>query len=462
MESILNELKRNSISMFKDITNFDMTYTINSFKASLTDKQDLFQYFNALVKSYPEAAFLLVYDLEEYKEFCLTYLNKDYSILLNDRVFHNFLGSTEWSVKYVKEHLEELILKKPDLAFSVLRYGICFPDEAWLREVLYHENLEIRGYFMLELIDNFHNSFFEYYPNVLDYLTKVDENGKVIDKISEPLVSKLAYFMMSQMMDVKTFYTLKEFIFANYDKNILASLLNGYGTPMSIYGPGDNYDFLIEEDATRFFVTSKNYKYRLYKNKEFVIDEEIRNDFACKIERFAKIDDEVIDHIFLCGLGDKFLEYVSSYMEKSTGSHLVQDLGRGSTTRSFRIGDYVVKCSLRKWEKTECPDIYLFAKCYEKDYVKDNFGRITGGLEVQKFYSQVVTLEEKEIINCFYNSLKEAGYEIWDRLVGMNNTYNLFHLDSYEDADIDDYTKLPEWFKKDPVVWVDRDLVHKL
>ena len=32
MESILNELKRNSISMFKDITNFDMTYTINSFK----------------------------------------------------------------------------------------------------------------------------------------------------------------------------------------------------------------------------------------------------------------------------------------------------------------------------------------------------------------------------------------------------------------------------------------------
>ena len=146
--------------MFKDITNFDMTYTINSFKTSLTDKQDLFQYFNALVKSYPEAAFLLVYDLEEYKEFCLTYLNKDYSILLNDRVFHNFLGSTEWSVKYVKEHLEELILKKPDLAFSVLRYGICFPDEAWLREVLYHENLEIRGYFMLELIDNFHNSFY--------------------------------------------------------------------------------------------------------------------------------------------------------------------------------------------------------------------------------------------------------------------------------------------------------------
>ena len=64
MESILNELKRNSISMFKDITNFDMTYTINSFKTSLTDKQDLFQYFNALVKSYPEAAFLLVYDLD--------------------------------------------------------------------------------------------------------------------------------------------------------------------------------------------------------------------------------------------------------------------------------------------------------------------------------------------------------------------------------------------------------------
>ena len=38
-------------------------------------------------------------------------------------------------------------------------------------------------------------------------------------------------------------------------------------------------------------------------------------------------------------------------------------------------------------------------------------------------------------------ALKEAGYEIWDRLVGMNNTYNLFHLDNYEDADIDDYVE---------------------
>ena len=58
--------------------------------------------------------------------------------------------------------------------------------------------------------------------------------------------------------------------------------------------------------------------------------------------------------------------------------------------------------------------------------------------------------------------MNKAGYVLLDQLVGENNTYNLFHLDSYEDADIDDFSKLPEWFKKDPVVWVDRDLVQKL
>ena len=421
--------------------------------------------FDILVESSPESAFLFVYGLEDYKDFCLEYLKKDNSIILRDRVFSSFLGKTKWSVEYVKEHLDELILRKHSLSYSILKYCIAFHDEEWLKELLYHDNLEIRGYFMLELIESFYsdiqtNRFLKYYPNVLDYLVKRDANGKIVEKISEPIVSKVAYFMLSHINDEKTFYALKEFIFANYDSNILASLLDGNKT--YFLKSEKKYDYLIEEDATRFFVTSSNYKYEMYKDERFAIDENVRADFASKIEKFVKIDEKIVEHIFRCGLGDKFLRYVDTYMKKSTACNLVQDLGRGSTTRTFRVGDYVVKCSFRKWYKEECPDLYLFAKCYEKDYVRNDLGVITGALEVQKYFSQVVTESERKVISCFYSSMSKAGYVLLDQLVGENNTYNLFHLDSYEDADIDDFSKLPEWFKKDPVVWVDRDLVQKL
>lgn len=421
--------------------------------------------FDILVESSPESAFLFVYGLEDYKDFCLEYLKKDNSIILRDRVFSSFLGKTKWSVEYVKEHLDELILRKHSLSYSILKYCIAFHDEEWLKELLYHDNLEIRGYFMLELIESFYsdiqtNRFLKYYPNVLDYLVKRDADGKIVEKVSEQIVSKIAYFMLSHINDEKTFYALKEFIFANYDSNILASLLDG--NKMNFLKNEKKYDYLIKDDATRFFVTSSNYKYEMYKDERFAIDENVRADFASKIEKFVKIDEKIVEHIFRCGLGDKFLKYVDTYMKKSTACNLVQDLGRGSTTRTFRVGDYVVKCSFRKWYKEECPDLYLFAKCYEKDYVRNDLGVITGALEVQKYFSQVVTESERKVISCFYSSMNKAGYVLLDQLVGEDNTYNLFHLDSYEDADVDDFSKLPEWFKKDPVVWVDRDLVQKL
>ena len=39
---------------------------------------------------------------------------------------------------------------------------------------------------------------------------------------------------------------------------------------------------------------------------------------------------------------------------------------------------------------------------------------------------------------------------------------NCRYLDDYHDADIRNPEELPDWFKKDPIVLVDRDLVFKL
>ena len=415
--------------------------------------------FDILVESSPESAFLFVYGLEDYKDFCLEYLKKDNSIILRDRVFSSFLGKTKWSVEYVKEHLDELILRKHSLSYSILKYCIAFHDEEWLKELLYHDNLEIRGYFMLELIESFcsdiqTNRFLKYYPNVLDYLVKRDADGKIVEKVSEQIVSKIAYFMLSHINDEKTFYALKEFIFANYDSNILASLLDG--NKMNFL----KNDYLIKDDATRFFVTSSNYKYEMYKDERFAIDENVRADFASKIEKFVKIDEKIVEHIFRCGLGDKFLRYVDTYMKKSTACNLVQDLGRGSTTRTFRVGDYVVKCSFRKWYKEECPDLYLFAKCYEKDYVRNDLGVITGALEVQKYLTRRADNIDPKYFRYFDLALDRLGYRRTDTLTKGPCGENTMLLDTYRDADCLNPEKVPVWFRQCPLVLVDRDRIY--
>ena len=84
--------------------------------------------FDILVESSPESAFLFVYGLEDYKDFCLEYLKKDNSIILRDRVFSSFLGKTKWSGEYVNEHLDELFLRKHSLSYSILKYCIAFHD----------------------------------------------------------------------------------------------------------------------------------------------------------------------------------------------------------------------------------------------------------------------------------------------------------------------------------------------
>lgn len=417
--------------------------------------------FCALSLKYPMYAFLLVYDRDSYQDFCLSYLENDFSILFHPRFFHSFLGSSQWSVTYVLEHLSYLAAANSDLVFSMVRYGVS-DSPSFLKRLLYCDDLFVRGYVMLELLDNFPSLFLRYYPDVVSYLVKKDASGKIIDQVSEEIASKIAYLLVDQNLNREQFYLVKEFIFAHYENNILASLLAGAMQPIPFGPEYGSYFSLVEEDMTRFFLTSRNYKYELYKVGQGFIQEDFFLAFRDKVEAFAEIDEEMVSYIFLCGLGDKFLSYASKYLEKSTGAKEIRDAGRGSTTRAFRVGDYVLKCSDKKWESEECPDLYLFAKCFEKDYVRDSIGNIVGALEVQQYYSQAVSIRETEVIARFREALRELGYEIHDQVMGFHYTSNFFRLPSYKDADCTSPEELPDWFKEDPVVWVDRDLVRRI
>lgn len=464
VDTILANIISGNTSILSNMYSFEIRSLFKCINLLHLDDTVIEKLFKNLKDKYPTYTFMLVYDREEYREFCLKVLEEDFSILFIDNLFLDFLGKTKWSIEYIKRNYIILTYFKNEAIYYMIRYAINYSDFDFINEICNTEDLFIRGLAMVEIADNYPYYFNRFFSDIINSIVKKDSDGSIIEVLDESLVSKIAYLIVENNIGLDLFYKLKEFIFSNYESNTLARLLDK-GLNSFEYGDGyGNYSFLIEEDMTRFFITSKDYKYELYKNKTEYIDKKLWDDFDRKIRFFANIDEEIIEHIFRCGLGNKFLEYVDKYLEMSTGSKVVSALGnRGSTTRSFRIGDYVIKCSDRKWNISDLPiSLFLFAKCYERDYAKDKFGKVVGALEVQKYYSKAVTSDDAEVVKVFRKALEELGYWIKDRVEGFNETYNMFYLDSYLDADCENPELLPKWFKENPVVWVDLDLVFKI
>lgn len=419
--------------------------------------------FESLKNNYPSLVFLLVYDREIYKDFCISILNKDFSLLFENNFLSDFIGSSEWSLEFIKNNISILVEFNSDIIYFTLRYAFAAKNSDILSFLVNNDNLKVRGLAMVEIADNYYWEFNKIYQDILSFIKFSTSDGKEC-LVDEFYVSRVAYLIVENNLGIEKYQLLKRFIFDNYLCNSLAKLLDmGMNTIESGYDYG-RYPELLNEDTTEFFLTSKEYKFVLYKKKRKYIDKDVWDYFDRKIRYFSKVDEAIISHIFLCGLGDRFLEYVDKYLEKSTGCKLISVIGRrGSTTRAFRVGDYVVKCSLAKWNISEVPEsLYLFAKCYEKDYVKGRMGRVVGALEVQKYYAKPVEVYEERLINKFREALKDEGYIIKDNVIGDNGTHNLYRLDNYMEADCDNPEILPKWFKKNPVVWVDLDLVYKI
>lgn len=458
---IIDKLLDGNVNFFKYLSGKEAKNVIEYVSCTKSRNEIVEKCFDRLAEEYPAYAFLLVYNMEEYEEFCTEYLNNNIGVLLQEDFFHIFIGSAKWASKYVYEHLNILVMANSELIFIIIKHCICSGDRAMLEKLLYSSNFTTRGIAMYELIDSYPSLFFKFYENVIDYMASRNEKGEIVAIIPMEQACRIAFSVIDKGLDVEKFDEIKEFIFNNYDRNILASLLGGRHTELGVE-PVEYWD-VIERDMTRYFLTSKDFKYELYKRGKNIIDREIYDEFDAKIDPFIKIDEEIVEHIFSVGLGDKFLESVDRYLEISTGSKEIRNLACGSCTRTIKIGDYVIKCSDNKWDVSEePPQMFLFAKEYVVEYARDGLGIITGAIEVQKHFSRAVDVSEKELIDNFFKTAREYGYEIDDSVMGFQNTPNLFHLDNYTEALNYEQYDLPEWFKKEPVVWVDIDLIHKL
>lgn len=143
-------------------------------------------------------------------------------------------------------------------------------------------------------------------------------------------------------------------------------------------------------------------------------------------------------------------------------------LGSGTTCQAHKIGDYTFKLVNAKWsyEDVICPNLFLILKNLEELYIRDNDNIVITGIEVQQYLKRTtahLTIDEKRNLSMLFNKeLKKAGYWLDDQLINGQCGENGFFLDSYKDADTKNPEELPEWFKKGPIVLVDRDRVYKL
>ena len=168
-----------------------------------------------------------------------------------------------------------------------------------------------------------------------------------------------------------------------------------------------------------------------------------------------------LDRIFENGLGDTFVRCVERYLSVSKRKD-VEFIAVGSTSSCYRVGDYVFKLVRMKWSYEEiiCPNIYLIAKNLEEFHKRDSDNDVYCGFEVQKYLGRDAGNVPSEVWESFKKEFNNLGYYTTDTWMGGPCGDNCRILDSYKDADCKNPEKLPKWFKKLPLVLIDRDRVY--
>ncbi len=457
-EVIITDLLNGNIQVFSELDNYFKEVVCDSIRSHPNRLNILKSCFNKIQAEYPYHAFLLTYDLPEYAEVCEKILSADPYILANEHLFYEVLSCNHWIVNYVDNNLDQIVKTNFNNTFCLLKYAFTYHKDSWVNHLINHPNLLIRIHTMYTMIDDFPYLFKKYYPNPIALLkvTTKDGHSKLVD---EAYLSKIAVLTILNLHDIPLYQAFKNFILANYSSNTLASIIDTY----VIVEDDKVLKELLLADIDELFKTSKNYQWQLYHHYQKYISPELVADFEVQISPFATLfPNEVIEGMSTRGLLSKFIELTHKYLELSTKANCITNAGEGTCSYVYRVGDYIIKYSDKKYsyEESICPNLYLIIKNYEEIINRDSYGHVTGALEVQKYLSKVVLPTESELLTKWQEALKDEGYYLADDLVGQKVGSNCFRLDDYHDADTLDPESLPEWFKKDPVVLVDRDLVY--
>ncbi len=319
------------------------------------------------------------------------------------------------------------------------------------------------------LINNYKEQIDTIYDDITKYTTsityEIGEQLTLLPRLMNPDdISELAVLLLTNNRE-KDYNKLKDFILKEYKYNYLASKLLAHKCHKD-----SSINKMLEEqkekafnkDANVLFSTSIDYRLAIYLRHKAKISQELLDDYAHHIRYFIEQNKVYeLGHIYQCGLGRELEEWAEKYMDLSKSKEY-GFVGGGTTCDCFRVGDYVIKLVRTKWsyEDIICPDLYLIAKNYEEIYLRDEKGIVNGGLEVQQYLTRRADNIEPKYFGYFDSELNKLGYRRTDTLTKGSCGENTMLLDTYHDAACYNPENLPDWFKKYPLVLIDRDRIY--
>ena len=362
---------------------------------------------------------------------------------------------------YIINNFDSIIDKVSDFDnFIFLCYRTFIDDRDFIMSMSHHRRLDVRGSFMVSVTECEKNKLRKYYPSITDDLVNKDASGNVIEVMKEDIVSTIAANILDYVFDRELFQELKEFILNNYQYNHLLH-------KMHIIDIDNNTNDLfhvyeeITSDIERLYRTSSNYQLEfLYRCRELVpVCFQMIFD---KIQNVFKYRKDIIEEIFANDLGNTFMKFINMY--SGISENPVVRLGeKGTVCWTFVAGDFLIKYITASHSvygpDYPCPRCFLINKPYEEITSHSDVGCFLGKLEVQARLFEPLREDQKDILKLYEKELENLGF-FCDDLLPYNGKYNIYKLRDYHDADTKDPEGLPEWFKKNPYVLVDRDCVY--
>ena len=456
MHNPKEELENGNINFLESLLTieYDKNNLINNIRND-SDKINLIKKFiYKIIDKYPSFCFDIIYDMNEFN-IETSYLLEKYNLYsrIDDNKLFNILNHTNYGTDLVLRHPEILDEKKLKIIFF---YIITSKDAILINKFKSIRNLHTRYLFMDYLVKYDYKLFKEVYPSILNYLTNIIPCYKQISMFEEHKNIKYMDIndISSLAIDIKKYneddyIKLRNFILKNYDKNSLAKFLYN----------SDKKE--LESNIDLYYKTTNGYYLTLFKQYEKQISEQLTRKLKNLISIYGTekyINQRMLDSELLPLL----YEWTAKYLELSENKEF-KFLNGGSTAACYLIGDYVFKFINFKWsyEKIICPRLYLILKNEEEKYIRNNEGIVTLGLEVQKYLTKTATNIDHSILELWRNELDKNGYVLNDTLINGECGTNAYLLDSYLEADTKNPESLPNWFKQNPLVLIDRDMIYK-
>ena len=469
----LEYLKEGKVDFVFECSHYDYENLIELVRNAPNKIEIINGFLPKLKESLPSFCLNIIYDIPEFSEVAYELLDiKD----INPEMLNNLLNNSPLGLRVLTENLDYLLSLNSDKNYNsvIFKYAFESNNKSLLYRLSRHSNLHTRFLFMDYLIRNYPEQVDTIYDDITKYTTSIiyepyEQLTFLPELMSPEDISKLAVLLLIYNRE-DDYQKLKEYILKNYKYNYIASQLLKDEWKQDVETHIITVDSANKEkkenafikDADSLFNTSADYPFSIYLRHSDKISQEILDEFASRIKYFLDSNkNNEVEAIYQHGLGKLLEEWTEKYMEASKSKEYGY-VGGGTTCDCYRIGDYVIKLVKSKWsyEDVICPNLYLIAKNYEEIYLRDKKGFVTGGLEVQKYLSRRADNIDPKYFRYFDLALDRLGYKRTDTLTGGTRGENTMLLDTYRDADCPNPERVPIWFKKTPLVLIDRDRIY--